>query len=213
MKRSKSTGNLNSNIRPLNQRHFETKRQIGWYIKKENMMSLKRFINRTFILAALIIPGLQDSAFSQERFNLSLGIGVPEFIHIGGRYQFNQCQLGLGMGLIPATDESLISVTSDFYYHFAGTSSLSQRRLWFARTGLVFIRDNYETAIDDYLYLNLRLGRDINLNRKMGLALDAGAIFQLLKETREKNPPGTGWDFDLNFPVLPAFGIGVFYRI
>jgi hypothetical protein len=172
-------------------------------------------IHSTFIALtfALFWATPFDSLYAQEKFNVSLGVGVPEFIHIGGRYQIRQTQLGLGMGLIPSTDESLISFTADAYYHFAGTSSLAKRKLWFARTGLVFIRDDHEQAVDDFLYLNLRLGRDINLTQKFGLAIDAGAIFQLMKESRDKNPPGTGWDFDFNFPVLPAFGIGAFYRI
>ena len=84
-----------------------------------------------FLTAALFLIRPFECLHAQEKFNVSLGVGVPEFIHIGGRYQIRQTQLGLGMGLIPATDESLISFTADAYFHFAGTSSLSQSKLWF----------------------------------------------------------------------------------
>jgi hypothetical protein len=170
-----------------------------------------QLIHSTFIAltAAFFWATPFDSLYAQEKFNVSLGVGVPEFFYVGGRYQIRQTQLGLGMGLINAPELSLISFTADAYYHFAGTSSLAQRKLWFARTGLFFIRDDNEHAVNDLLYLNLRLGRDINLTRKFGLAVDAGAIFLILRETHKKNP--RGWNFV--FPVLPAFGIGAYYRI
>ncbi len=152
-----------------------------------------------------------NQAFGQDKVNMSVGIGLPELLNIGVRYQLDQTQIGISFGSIPGND--IISISSDVYYHFGGFSELSNRRPWYGKVGLNYFRDETETIIDQYIYLNLRVGRDINISEKIGIEIDAGAIFQLSREKIRKKP-SSGWlDFDLEFPVLPSVGIGVFYRI
>ncbi len=144
----------------------------------------------------------------QEKFNISAGFGVPELINIGLRYQVDQCQLGLSLGLMPHD----FSVCGDVYYHFAGLSELSVRRPWYGRIGLNYLREETEYYIDKYLYLNIRLGRDFNISDKFGIELDGGVLFQIKNKVIRKTPVSP-WSLDLEFPVLPGFGIGLFYRL
>lgn len=148
----------------------------------------------------------------QEKVNISVGIGLPELLNVGVRYQLEQAQIGIGFGSMPLKDESLISVSGDLYYHFGGLSELSNRRPWYGRIGLNYLREETETFIDKILYLNLRIGRDFNISKKIGIEIDAGAIFQLFNDETRKQP-SNGWNFDFEFPVLPSFGIGLFYRL
>ncbi len=144
----------------------------------------------------------------QEKFNISAGFGVPELINIGLRYQVDQCQLGLSLGLMPHD----FSVCGDVYYHFAGLSELSARRPWYGRIGLNYLKEETEYYIDKYLYLNIRLGRDFNISNKFGIELDGGVLFQIKNTIITQTPPSP-WSLDLEFPVLPGFGIGLFYRL
>jgi len=87
-----------------------------------------------------------NQLFGQEKINMSLGIGFPEFINVGIRYQLKQTQLGFGFGYMPIigkiileeTDNKMISILSDFYYHFGGYSEMSKRRPWYLRSGLIY---------------------------------------------------------------------------
>lgn len=147
----------------------------------------------------------------QEKVNISAGVGLPELLNLGGRYQLQQAQIGIGFGFMPLKDESLISVSGDVYYHFAGSSKLSNRRPGYGRIGVNYLRDETKTLVGKYLYLNLRIGRDFNVSKKIGIQRDAGAMFQLFHEEIRKEP-SYGW-VDLEFPVVPCFGIVLFYRI
>jgi hypothetical protein len=150
--------------------------------------------------------------FAQEKINLSAGTCLPELFNIGARYQLKQTQIGLSVGSLPLKDEQVISVSGDLYYHFAGISELSERRLWYGRLGLIYLHNETKSLIGKYLCLNTRIGKDFNITKKVGFEIDAGVIFLLTsKETRKE--PANGWSLNLKFPVLPSIGLGFFYRI
>lgn len=173
--------------------------------------------NKGNLLYNLILFGIfsflyGNQVFGQEKINLSVGMGFPELLNVGVRYQLEQEQIGIGFGSVPLKDESLISVSGDVYYHFGGLSELSSRHPWYGRIGLNYLRDETTTLVDKYLYLNLRIGREINISKKIGIEIDAGAIFQLFNNEIKKKS-SSGWNLDLEFPVLPSFGIGLFYNL
>ncbi len=168
-------------------------------------------VNKLIILGLISFFYFYPS-FGQERVNLSVGMGLPELLNIGVRYQVDQVQYGLAFGFIPLKEESLISVSGDVYYHFSGFTRHSNRRPWYARMGLNYLRDETSGILDQYLYLNMRVGRDFNFSEKFGLNIDAGVFIQLLRDKENKLPPG-GIHFDLEFPLGPGLGIGFFYRI
>lgn len=149
----------------------------------------------------------------QEKINISSGFGIPELLNMGIRYQYNQTQMGISLGTMPfSPDESIVSFSGDIYYHFGGFSRLSNRRPWYGRIGLNYLRNETDVFIDKYYYLNTRIGRDFNISRKVGIQLDAGAVFQLHnKEIRKKI--SDGWDIDLEFPVFPGLGLTLLYKI
>jgi hypothetical protein len=153
-----------------------------------------------------------NKSFGQEKINISAGFDLPEGLNLGLHFQLKQAQIRIGVGTIPIKDESFISVSSDVYYHFAGLSELSNRRPWYGRIGLNYLRDESKKVFDKDLYLNLRVGRDFNISRKFGIEFDAGAGFLLFHE-RIRKESSSGWNLDFSFPVLPSFGICLFYRI
>ena len=60
---------------------------------------------------------------------------------------------------------------------------------------------------DNYTYLNLRIGRDLNISKHLGIDIDAGILFEI---SHERNY--TTW-LDIDMPVLPSAGFRIFYRI
>jgi hypothetical protein len=150
--------------------------------------------------------------FGQEKVNMSVGIGLPELLNIGIKYQLEQTQLGISLGSVPVKDESIVSVSGDVYYHFGGVSELSNKRPWYGRIGLNYLRDETKSLIEKVSYLNLRIGRDFNISKKIGIEVDVGLGLQLFHEKIEK--PSAGWfNLHIELPVIPSIGIALFYRI
>ena len=99
---------------------------------------MKNKLVSLFYTSVLIILFFYDvqGVYGQEKFNLTTGIGLPGLINIGIKYQINQSQIGLSVGAFPTgSDEKIISITTDFYYHFGGLSKLNNKTLvckrWF----------------------------------------------------------------------------------
>lgn len=153
-----------------------------------------------------------NQVFGQEKVNISIGIGLPELLNINVRYQLKQSQIRIGFGTLPLKEESLISISGDFYYHFGGFSELSNRRPWYGRIGLNYLRDETESIIDKYLFLNTRIGRDFNISNKIGIEIDIGTGIRLKNEVIRKKP-SSGWIIAIEVPFIPSIGIGLFYRI
>jgi hypothetical protein len=164
------------------------------------------------VLPSIFLFFCGKPSFGQETINFSVGFGLPEGINAGIHFQPKQSQIRFGFGTMPLKDESFISLSSDFYYHFAGSSEFSSRRPWYGRIGLMYLRDETTYVIDKSLFLNPRIGRDFNISEKIGIEFDAGLIFRLFHEEIDKEPSNALF-ISLDFPILPGFGISIFYRI
>ena len=116
--------------------------------------------------------------------NMSAGIGLPELLNLGLRFQFDQTQVGISAGTAPWIDEEEFSISGDFYYHFGGSSEFTTLRPWFIKTGLTFIQAEDEWERETLLILVPRLGREFNISRKFGIALEVGFMVLLIDEEK-----------------------------
>ena len=162
------------------------------------------------LLIITFLFSFSHQVFGQEKVNISAGVGIMELINLGVRFQLNQSQIGFGVGFFPVANESVTSFHGDFYYHFAGKSKLSIRRPWYGKVGLNYFRDETESTINKYIFLNLKVGREINISKRFGIALEAGGLVQLMYIKVEKTPSNT---WGLEVPIIPGFGVGLFYRL
>ena len=153
-----------------------------------------------------------SQVLGQEKVNLSIGAGIPEWLNIGIRYQLEQTQIGMSIGTLPLnSNQSIFSISSDLFYHFGGHSKLSARRPWHGRVGLNYFRNETEFLIKKSTSIYARLGRDFNISKKIGVAADAGLGFKLLHNEIEKKPQDCWVNFEYN--VIPSISISVFYRL
>ena len=145
--------------------------------------------------------------FGQKKVNISAGIGFPQALNVGIRYQLNQSQIGLSIGTWPSSDkvvlgffdwESLVSLSGDYYYHFGGKSKFSDLPPWYGKVGLDYLRIGWVSNSESNLESHLRIGRDFYLMKDFGFGLDAGVGVFILNETGFTT-------------VLPSLGIWLFY--
>jgi len=162
------------------------------------------FLYVFLLFNTLLLPFTKDVK-AQGKVNITAGIGTTDLLNLGFRFQFQQSQIGVSMGTLPSKNGGF-SVSSSYHYHFGGSSNLSKLRPWYGKTGLVFLKTETETFTDSYLFIDFRIGREVNFSTKMSIAIDAGPAIQLIHTTTDS---AGGW----SFPVFPALGLTFFYRI
>ena len=145
--------------------------------------------------------------YSQNKYEMSAGIGVPELINARIKYGQN-FQVGACFGFISGNmfGKSYFdwSCAAEITYHFLGKSKLVDQPPWYVLAGLGYYNI---PAVNRYGIYDIgfypRLGRTLNFSKKSGLNLDIG-LFLPISETSEYST------FD--FHVLWSGNIGFFIR-
>ena len=163
-------------------------------------MKIKKKAFPRILLIIAFIFGCGNQIFGQEKVNISGGYGFPELYNIEIQYQLKQAQIGLSVGALPAVyNRGEISISGDVYLHFAGFSELSDRRPVYYRCGIILLFEE-RRFINDFSGLNMRIGRDMNISRRVGIGIDTGFwFFSVFK------PESLG--------IGPSLGIKFFIRI
>lgn len=156
------------------------------------------------LLMAVMLCCILRQSSGQGKVSLAAGVGLPELINIGLRYQLaDQAKAGFSVGWWPPSQPGwfswghLFSISGDFFIHFGGSSELTELRPWFARIGINYVCDSDEPW---FLPVYLRIGRELNLDTDNGLSIDAGAGYNI-------NHNATGVT-----PVMPVVGVSYFHR-
>lgn len=171
-----------------------------------------------FFLVIIPLLFFSQLGHSQERekLNISIGTGLNECINLGVRYQLNQMQFGVAIGTDFKKKKEINNpeiYTGEVLYHFAGTAELSERRPWYFRNGVVLRKEDYNyTDLRTFIWsYNLRIGREFNISRKIGISLDGGIIARLKTNNKEIGPNPSYPDY-VEHPIDPSFGLGLYYR-
>ncbi len=183
---------------------------------------MKGRINPKVIVIFVLLYGSFSNNFGQEKIDISTGFGIFELANIGFRYQINQTQIGLSVGTHPWHNDSVWSFLGDVFFHFGSFSELSNRKPWYIRLGLTYLRGKSNNndglyQIDSYFYLNIRMGREFNISRKFGIYFDLGFNSEIKHNIKNNYPPPTepvccqGGPPEI--PFLPAIGLGMFYKL
>lgn len=186
-------------------------------ISQERKLGITRtFVKKQLIVLALIIFCFDSSA--QSNFMLTGGIGFPEMINVGARYQINKVQIGSSFGYFKEEATS-ISVSGDLFWHLGNQSELSDLPPWFIRFGYNYTKREDEFSIHEFGYLNWRVGRDIYFNRHLGCSIDLMVAFRVYNnEIIKEHEPCYGWFCDLEPYIIkgdtfPGVGFSLFYKI
>lgn len=165
-----------------------------------------------FILFAFFLCS-NNRLYGQGQISVTAGLGFPELLNIGVHFSSKQIQIGFFGGFWPTKKENLMTLGGDFYYHFGGFSELSERKPWYGRAGFIFYREETDTFIAKYVFLDLRVGREINITKRFGIQPDIGATIQLSHSEIRKAPTSGWFDGSWEFPVLPSMGLTLIYRL
>jgi hypothetical protein len=157
--------------------------------------------------------------FGQGKVSLSSGLGIPELINVGIQYRIEQTQIGIGFGYFPPSSSSsdpyailswgtLKSLSGDIYYHFGKLPKSSDLidHPWYVRLGFAYTREERIDKDNNVFFLSPRIGRDINISKRVGIGIDLG--INLVHYLSDPSVP-----YFLSLFGLPGMGIRVFCRI
>lgn len=160
---------------------------------------------------------LSLSSISQERFSINAGVGFPELLNIGVRYQIKQFQIGSSIGSYSKPDTKYLSVSGDVFIHGGKTSIHSDLKLWYMRLGYNYTKKETNESIFEFGYINWRVGRDMYLWKNFGMNLELLVAFRVYDHEIVKiyDPCYSFCDFKFGFngDVYPGLGFTVFYKI
>jgi len=172
-----------------------------------------------FLLPIAFLISTGGQLFGQGNVSLSSGIGIPELINVGMQYRIEQTQVGIGFGYLPSSSPSsdtpaiisygtLMSLSGDIYYHFGKlpkSSDLTDHP-WYVRFGFAYTREERIDKDNSVFFLYPRIGRDINISKRVGIGIDLG--INLIHYITDTSVP-----VYLSLFGLPGAGIRVFCRI
>ncbi|MEX0987989.1 MAG: hypothetical protein WD052_10975 [Bacteroidales bacterium] len=148
--------------------------------------------------------------YGQKKWTFSAGIGIPEAMNMGIRYNVNNFKFGLNPGIYPGA----LSGSKYYYYNMGVYSSYhfenSREKKRYVRGGFIFSSMIYYKYYSGYwenkellIMLDFRIGRQFIFQRG-GLDINLGLIFSLLPELY----------FDLlifESVALPSFGVSYLF--
>lgn len=162
-------------------------------------------------ISLVFLFSFKSHTLGQEKINLSVGFGILEFANVGVRFQIKQSQIGFSVGTYLWSNDPIFSFLADLHLHFGDLSKLSDRKPWYMRFGLVYV---YPILHKKDLYLNIRIGREFNLSKKVGLYVDLGGNIEMTKKIKENFPKETGpTGGPQEYPFIPAIGVGIFFKL
>lgn len=159
----------------------------------------------------VVLTGCFMTSKAQRNFDFAAGIGGLEMWHVAARYQLKQFKSGMSIGTYFIHRTNDIGLSADVYYHFAGKSKYTEVRPWYGRVGLHYQRYEDEYSKLQEYWLQYTIGRDFNLSKKFGIALDLGMSKRISQKEEIKKPRNT-WDL-FDFSSWPGGSLQVYYRL
>lgn len=171
--------------------------------------------SKLFFIFSLSISSIFNCS-SQNKVELSTGAGLSQLLNIGIQYNFTEkFQSTIHAGILPlgGVQGNVTSFTGGFCYYYTGHSEFTNQPAWYLKTGVSYIRDDNESNLDKILLLNIQHGKVFNFSKRMGIRFEIGLGIGLSEKKFNKDPDVLAIrEVDNRPPVLPTFGIDLFYR-
>lgn len=202
---------------------------------------MKKF--KLFIIVNIFLLFNCFNGFAQDKFSLSLGVGIPDWINIGSQYRVtNNSQIALRVGSLFLFNYNFSSSVG-YKIHLFGQSKFETVKPWYLYSGYSFAFSkayssgklvssgityyDYGGEFNENLHsLMMKIGREINFSKSVALSIDLGLAYSILisdpstikvyeeyAEYQRKNNPNWGSNEDNNKGILPALNILLLYRL
>ena len=169
------------------------------------------------IILLILLLLLASSTEAQEEnhgANLQLGFSFPEMIHVGIGYYLNEnTTVNFKIGTIPDDDYPLfnnLTFSGDLGIYFGEECEKRYVRRWSYNPGFSYVKDEINTKIWHYIFLNNSVSHDIFISNDFILQSEIGIILKLMGDVRKKPNYSSSWFSGLNVEapsILPKVGL------
>lgn len=145
------------------------------------MSTISRFTTSkmlTMLFVAFVVF-THPPLFAQTKVNVSIGAGWVEQYHLGFNLEMKQWQVGLILGGNERIGYSRRTAGWSLAYHFWGRHSKYTQKNWYLSTGMNYLNRQIDYFEYHHFFVNSRLGRTFHLSPKLGLAVEAGRLFDI----------------------------------
>ena len=170
-----------------------------FFIRKLKLEPTTLFMKNILILFILTFMFFLKS-ISQNDVSISLGLGLPELLNAGVRYEVAPVKFGAGIG----TAFTGYALSGDFYYHFGKPSQFSLIPPWYVRANITYwqLRKVLFMDLGKVVLLGVRVGRDFNITEAISVSIDGGIIpFSFFSGKK------------IPFSFIPSASLSVYYRL
>ncbi|OFX21237.1 MAG: hypothetical protein A2041_06875 [Bacteroidetes bacterium GWA2_31_9b] len=168
-----------------------------------------RIKENIFFICVVLYCCLLSNIELKAQSSISVGFGIPDYINAGYRYHKEQMGFGLSIGALPTSNENIFTGRAGFLYHFYGKRVYSLIKPWYINPGIAYNSVNFNSHFDQYLMIDMRIGREFSLNHFWGIYSEIGLFYIFWKDVQEKD---FSFAFDYNSPIIPSVNIGIYYR-
>jgi hypothetical protein len=146
------------------------------------------FLKSSFLVITLFLPLFCHAQSIPERFDINGGISASDFINVGMRYEFNQNQVGINIGVKP---EKYTIKSLSYYRHTFGKSKHTTLKPWFAKAAVSYFKDTQEPPFTNIfqrtIIARLHAGRHIYFSKRIGFMFAVGPIYRISFKREYKN--------------------------
>jgi hypothetical protein len=165
---------------------------------------------RLIIIALLLYPFL---GISQD-LKMYVGAGIPDLLHAEVSISIsekNEIGLQIGTGF---SDNILLTPTLEHRFYFKESKKFQELKTWFFAQRVTFLYEKSDEYRWNTVFLNFSIGRNVNINRKLGISFDGG-LLATLYDKQFKTADGSEVIDDsptFNPGIFPNLRIQFFYK-
>ncbi len=149
---------------------------------------------------------------SQERFNFSTGVAIPEGFSVGTRFHYSlkaRIDLQIGNDLQFTDGKQYIFTGLNHAIYFGKVNEKAGRNLWTANTGITFLYSNSSHREASAQLLKVFLAREIPVTKHIFIEPQLGVNYLLHENSKIKDGMYEGYLLRL----LPVAGVNVVFYL
>jgi len=162
---------------------------------------------------------LSQGAYAQlskdRQFEVDLGLGFPDLLHIGMKYRFTKLStIGMSYGTVLMSNNSrqTSAVTLEHAYHFGKFNENSRLPMFYTAQKFTYLNDIKKDVTANIFYFTPSVGKSFYGNGPFGINIDAGINIRVY-QVQETDLVGDDITFEQFPAIFPALRFQFFFNM
>lgn len=156
-----------------------------------------------------------QSYSKDQKFELDLGLGFPDLMHLGMKYKFtNLSKIGMSYGtiIIPNKSRRTSAVTLEHEYHFGKSNENSKMPIYYFTQKVSYLNDIKTDVTSNIFYFTPSIGKAFYGEGPLGINLDLGLNFRVY-QSQKTDIVDDARSYDQFPAVFPALRFQFFFNL